>query len=274
MENLEEYFKKPDDFISRDVDEKTIIKLLLHSFEGGEHRHSDLNVFSNLLYGEAYLKNWAKYTGCYCLTNFLVKDVGLKIGGKPGEIDILLLPFDSDAVYYEKCSVFEVKVAKPHFNNIIKGANSDGYSQVMGLVKAGFPYVGLIHVISSQPLPAESKPEIKFVKRPANIEGRPGRELPNIDDFELIKWDWLPFHARDTQMKRLLSYDIPKYVGLKVMSMNFYEDQSYALGFSMDWQDFETAYLNPHRKKETIDIIKSHHLSNKAKYKKIELKFP
>jgi hypothetical protein len=274
VETLEEYYKTPDDFIAKDIDEKAAIQLLIRSFEGREGRHSDLNIFSNLLYGEAYLKNWAKYTGCYCLTNFLVKDVGLHIQGKPGEIDILLLPFDRYKVYYEKCSVFEVKIAKPHSENITKGANSDGYSQAIGLVKAGFPYVRLIHIIASQPLPNEQKPEIKFMKRPANIEEQPGRILPGIDEFELVKWDWLPFYGRDIQMKRLLSYDIPKYVGLKVITMNFYADGSYGLGFSMDWQDFEMGYLNPHRKRGTVDLIKLHHSQFSLRYKKIEFRFP
>lgn len=183
----------------------------------------------------------------------MTKDLGLPAESKPGEIDILLIPYDKNRIYFYRASAFEVKVAKPKFENIKKGANSDGYSQVMGLAHLGFPYVGLIHIIVSTPLPDHEKQDIKFLKRLANAVETPGRKLPGVHEFEMMKWDWLPFYAEINQKKRMLSYDIPKYVGLKTITINFYPDSSYALGSSQDLKDFDTGYINPHRKKETVE---------------------
>jgi hypothetical protein len=234
---------------------------------------SDLNTFNNILYGQDYLQTWGQYTGCYCLKNFLTKDIGLHPQGKPGEIDILLIPFDKTQTYFDRSSAFEVKVAKPHFENIKKGANSDGYSQVMGLVHLGFPYVGLIHIIASRPLPAQEKHNIKSLKRPANAVETPGRKLPGVDEYEMMKWDWLPFYAEINQKKRMLSYDIPKYVGLKTITINFYADHSYSLGFSQDLRDFDTGFINPHRSKETVEKVDKHFKKNRRRYRKIVFTF-
>jgi hypothetical protein len=54
--------------------------------------------------------------------------------------------------------------------SIRRGFNSEGFTQEMGLVKNGFPLIGLIHVIIAEPLSDEKKIPIKFMKRPANAE--------------------------------------------------------------------------------------------------------
>lgn len=270
----DEFVAGADDFIEKSIDEKTAIDLLLNCFEGNYNKYSDLNIFNNILYGETYLQNWRKYTGCFCLKNFLATDIGLNIHGKPGEIDILLLPFDDEQVYYDKATAIEVKVAKPHIDNLHKGANSDGFSQVMGLVKAGFPYVGLVHVVLSNPLQYSVKPDVKFMKRPANAEEKPNRKLPSIDEFDIVKMDWLPLYAKGTQMKRLLSYDIPKYIGLKVLSINFHNEEEFSLGITQDWVDFECGYINPYRKKDVVELIRIHHSEQLKKYREIRFNLP
>jgi len=262
-----------ENFIDLKITENRAIDFLLHAFEGHAGKRSDLNIFGNLLYGESYLMNWKNYTGCYCIRNFLPKDIGLEIIGKPGEIDILLIPFDNKEVFYDKASAFEVKIAKPDIDRMYKGANSDGYTQTMGLVKAGFPYVGLVHVVCSKPIPDEVKQEIPFYK-PAKGEVVSKDGSYKKGEPEMIKWDWLPTHSESVQMKRLLTYDFPKYVGLKVLSINFLANGGYVMGQSFDWKDFEVGYLNPHHKKETIQLIKQHHLESESAFRKILFNFP
>lgn len=274
MTSKEQYdFSKPDDFISQEISEKQAIELILSAFEGNKH-YSDLNIFNNILYGVEYLQNWRQFTGCYCLTNFLTKDIGLLNGVKPGEIDILLIPYNEKEIFYQKSSAFEVKILKPSSTNLRKGPNTDGYSQTLGLIKLGFPYVGLIHIVVPSPLPENEKHEITFFKRPGNIEKNSGESIPRVDDTELIKWDWLPFYSELNQKKRLLSYDFPKYVGLKTLSLNFYKNGGFAIGNTADMKDFETGYLNPHKRKETVDLIKLHHKNNLTEYKNIRLNLP
>lgn len=265
-------YTAPDDFVDLKISEVEAIQLILSAFEGNG-KYSDLNVFNNILYGTEYLKNWRQYTGCYCLTNVLTKNIGLNSIEKPGEIDIILIPFDSTNIYYDKTSAFEVKILKPTAEKITKGPNSDGYSQTMGLVKLGFPYIGLIHIVVSKPLPEIEKREIQFFKRPANLEDV-SDDIPKVEEYEMIKWDWLPFYSETNQKKRLLSYDFPKYVGLKTLTMNFYKNGDFVLGYTNDLKDFETGYLNPHKKKNTVDMIKQHHEKYPIDYRRIALNFP
>jgi len=260
-----------DNFISQDLTEKQVIELLLHAFSP-EKGTPDLNIFSNVLYGPFYIEHWKKFTGCYLLTNRLITEFGLKIFTKPGDIDILIIPYDESMIYYENTAVFEVKVVRPTRKNIKRGANSDGYNQVMGLVKTGFPLVGLIHVILAEPLSDEEKVPIKFMKRPANAEETGARNLPGLDEFEIIKHDWLPMFSENTQMKRMLSYDIPKYVGLKTLGMHFSADGNFRLGYSYDFHCYETGFFNPHRKTETVNAVKEHHQTFLQEYKRVKLR--
>lgn len=73
---------------------------------------------------------------------------------KPGDIDILIVPYNGKPML-EKILAIEVKVVRPTIEKPSKNASSMGITQAKGLLRDGFPYVGLIHILLPESLPEE-----------------------------------------------------------------------------------------------------------------------
>lgn len=65
---------------------------------------------------------------------------------KPGDIDILVIPYDNEFLILDQTLAIEVKVVRADFSNQGKSPNSMGMTQADGLLKMGFPYVAVAHL--------------------------------------------------------------------------------------------------------------------------------
>jgi hypothetical protein len=89
-----------------------------------------------------------------------------------------------------------------------------------------------------------------------------------FEDTIDVKVDFFSTAAADTQMKRLISTDIPKFVGLSAIGLNFYDDGSSAIAScSQDFWGFQQGYFNPFSKQGTIEKVMRHFLSHREKYR-------
>ena len=81
-----------------------------------------------------------------CFLSVPRSDLGLDAGRKPGDIDVLLIPtFDTDR-FAERAMAVEVKRFVVPRSNRSRGPNEFGTGQTSGLVRDGFPLVGLLHI--------------------------------------------------------------------------------------------------------------------------------
>ena len=78
---------------------------------------------------------------------------GLSPHQQPGDIDILFVPTIEDSIFAEAASAIEVKVLKLPAHKRHKDTTRSGQAQALGLLRDGFPYVGILHIIIPEPSP-------------------------------------------------------------------------------------------------------------------------
>lgn len=71
----------------------------------------------------------------------------------PGDIDLLVIPYQGTELMLERTLAIEVKAIRASFAKQGKSPNDFGNSQTEGLSALGFPYVALVHLIISDGSP-------------------------------------------------------------------------------------------------------------------------
>jgi hypothetical protein len=79
---------------------------------------------------------------------------GLPPHRQPGDIDILFVPILEDRIFAEAASAIEVKVLKLPAHKRHKDTARSGRAQALGLLRDGFPYVGILHIVVPEPSPS------------------------------------------------------------------------------------------------------------------------
>lgn len=192
-----------------------------------------------------------KINSYYIATEIPREKLGLPTDQKPGDIDVLIIPATDEKVYFEYTAAFEVKIVRPTNRNIKKNSCSLGVTQTYGLIDDGFPLVGLLHVCMNAPILPEGL-----------------QTLPLHDELGIreIVIDTFPLYSVNLQYQRILKSDLPKYVGVKVISLSFsspYESVSYR---SSEFDHYQYGYFNPHERSETINGIRNHFIANRDCY--------
>jgi len=78
----------------------------------------------------------------------------------PGDIDLLIVPYEGNELVLSEALAIECKVVRASFAKQGKSPNQMGFRQANGLVSAGFPLVGVLHLIVSDTSPQSAWPEI------------------------------------------------------------------------------------------------------------------
>lgn len=91
------------------------------------------------------------FVGAMIPTSLLVPDAV-----RPGDIDLLLIPYEGNELILDRTLAIEVKVIRARFDRQGKSPNDFGFSQTMALRELGFPYVGLLHIIVSDDSPTHA----------------------------------------------------------------------------------------------------------------------
>jgi hypothetical protein len=247
---------------------------LITRFTHGPNELPDLTPFWDLLFDPVRYEGTASYNGYYCATNILREELGLERNGKPGDYDIVFIPYRGEHLFFDRTAVYEVKIVRPSFERQSRSPNSFGETQVYGLLEDGFPLVGLLHVIAAEPLLPQQLGTIGMSKLPAKggrEEGDP--PLPPLEElYELQPLDWLPGEAIDRQMRRLITAGFPKYVAINSFAMMQNPDGSHTSTFSREYQGFMSGYFNPQKKSATIAKIAAHFQRYGAeRYRRLEL---
>lgn len=120
----------------------------------------------------------------------------ISLAERPGDIDILILPYEGNTLLLHRVMAIEVKVLRATFRKQGKSPNEIGTSQASALRVMGFPYVALAHLIVSDQSPREAWREIG-VARILDHQGR-AEMMPSVQA------DWLPIDLMTRTFGRLV----------------------------------------------------------------------
>lgn len=183
------------------------------------------------------------------------QQLNLKTGVKPGDIDILIIPWKGNRYLYTHSCAIEVKVVRPTLENPGRNANSYGVSQAKGLVRDGFPFVGLMHVVVPGPLPQELQWDLPVMETVDGEFKEVGRRY-----FDYFSWA-----ASERQAGRMDQFDLPSCVGASAFAAGV--DEEYRFDITLASGDFvKVARLNPNVSFELIASIEAHHQENRDQY--------
>jgi len=137
---------------------------------------------------------------------------------KPGDIDYLIVPFSKDGILLQKTIAIEAKVVRPSLGNPSRNTNTMGRSQTEGLLRDGFPYVGLVHISVPEPLPAQLQWKVPVVSTDLASDGQ------LIKTGEHFMFDPFPLMSAERQKGRLASLGLPREVGYQSIAMTIAKD--------------------------------------------------
>jgi len=125
----------------------------------------------------------------------------------------LIVPFSENEVLFERTIAIEAKIVRPSISNPGRNANTMGRAQVSGLLRDGFPFVGLVHISVPEPTPLHMHWEVPQI---SNSLG-PNGEL--IETGEYHMFDPMPLLSAKRQEGRVLALGLPVEVGYRVIAM-------------------------------------------------------
>ena len=187
--------------------------------------------------------------------------LGLDPGQKPGDIDILLIPFNDCQYHFERSVAIEVKVLRPTISKPSRNVNSMGFKQVLGLLRDGFPFVGLLHIAVPETTPTELCWNIPVI---ANAIGSNG-EL--VETGERVAMDPFPITTAQRQEGRINALDLPVEAGFNSIGFNLSPDGE---GFSGGTVGFDKmGKLNPQVSQELLEAIEAYLINNIGSFSKV-----
>lgn len=226
----------------------------------------NFNLFSNLIFSPIGSDEFYKYVGFYIATNTIREKLGFNKGEKPGDFDILIIPYSSETIFFNRTCAIEVKVVRPTRKNPKKSPGSNGITQIQGLIKDGFPLVGLIHICMTEPMHDYEKHPIKFHTNSLDLDN-PINNASCCKDIIDVKIDNFSWFSAENQMKRLITKEIPKYVGLSTCGVNINSEGQLIIWFDFEFNtQYGSGYFNPHLKTQTIEQVKTFWEENQDKF--------
>jgi hypothetical protein len=125
---------------------------------------TDRRLFGEIYRGLAPEYFWSMPKGSGVFIQCLVPTAALCPGAiRPGDIDILILPYEGDELVLEETLAIEVKVIRATYARQGKSPNDFGFSQARAMLDLGFPKVAVAHLIVSDSSPRSAWREMMAV---------------------------------------------------------------------------------------------------------------
>jgi hypothetical protein len=163
-------------------------------------------------YFDAMPRDSGVYVSIAVPTNRILPEVN-----NPGDIDLLVVPYEGNELLLSRVIAAEIKVIRASFQRQGKSPNEMGFSQAGQLLKAGFPYVAVLHLIVSDQSP-EHAWEPMGTTIVLNEEGLCG-------PLTTVLVDTMPKRLLDRGMGRLLSARTRPEIGLAAAFLGATDDE-------------------------------------------------
>ncbi|QVQ26046.1 hypothetical protein [Achromobacter deleyi] len=164
----------------------------------------------------------------------------------PGDIDVLIIPYEGDELVLSSALAVEIKIIRASFAKPGKSPNEFGFSQAKALLGAGFPYVAVGHLIVSDGSPRHAWREVIVTKLLDADEGTCG-------PIEAVLHDMLPWDLLSRSYGRLERNCSDPLLGLF---------SAYAEGHGVWFPSARNASLNPCMSKSVMDGIYAYYQKN------------
>ena len=112
----------------------------------------------------SFLRNRSKDSGCMVgrfIDSYKI-DSSIRF---PGDIDLLILPYQRGEFILSRVMAIELKVVRAEYKKQGKSPNQYGFSQASAMRSLGFPYVSVIHAITSDDSPKVHWEEADLFKK-------------------------------------------------------------------------------------------------------------
>lgn len=159
----------------------------------------------------------------------------------PGDIDLLVIPYEADRLIVSETLAIEVKVVRATYSKQSKAPNEFGFSQANATLSHGFPYSAVAHIIACDTSPRESWREVYIVEIKDPDTGELGK-------FWKIRADMLPGALMDRTSGRLNAHSNNAAIGLLSAYVSYDSD-----GFWLPWT--KPATRNPKSSIHTFENI-------------------
>lgn len=179
----------------------------------------------------------------------LVETTKLQPGvSRPGDIDLLIIPYEGDALILHRIVAMEIKVVRATFAKQGKAPNDMGFSQARALSALGFPYVALAHLIVSDRSPREMWRKMN-VARVLDSDGR-------VEFLPSILADWLPIDLMNRSFGRLVKATSEQTrIGLVAAYLGSDDDEIAKRAKPMWFPATRKAQLNPDTQRSLLTSV-------------------
>lgn len=167
---------------------------------------------------------------------------------KPGDIDLLIVPYEKDELVLDRVMAIEFKIIRASFNRQGKSPNEFGFTQALHLQRLGFPFVCVGHIIISDQSPSEHWMDVMC------------GELADDDkliNLRTVRADPMPSDLIERAFGRLEANSPSKSLGLLAAYMKFSGDreQYFSDQSSVRIPSARPATLNPAYKISALDAV-------------------
>ena len=114
----------------------------------------------------------------------------------PGDIDLLLIPYDNNELIVSETLAIEIKIVRARYLKQGNAPNEFGFSQAKAILSHGFPYSAVAHLVVSDTSPIEAW-------RPTMVTTVLNAETGTIDTLKKINMDMLPIDLINRSFGRL-----------------------------------------------------------------------
>lgn len=125
----------------------------------------------------------------------------------PGDIDLLVIPYEDDHLILSATLAIEVKIVRAKYAKQSKAPNEFGFSQAKATLSHGFPFAAVAHLITSDESPEDAWGDVLIAQLvDANTGG--------LDFLEETKRDLMPTDLISRSFGRLNANCDHDYLGL------------------------------------------------------------
>lgn len=168
----------------------------------------------------------------------------------PGDVDVLIIPYEGDELVLSRALAVEIKVIRASFAKQGKSPNEFGFSQARAMLAAGFPYVAIGHLIISDESPRYAWREAMMTTVLDVDEGTCGPIAAVLQD--MLPWDLLTRSSG-----RLTKICLDPALG---------HFSAYPEGQGVWFPGGKNASFNPHARKSVMDGIYAYYERNYGQF--------
>lgn len=188
-------------------------------------------------------------------------ELGLNPEQKPGDIDLLIIPFNDFRYFFDRSIAIEVKVLRPTIAKPSRNVNSMGLRQTLGLLRDGFPFVGLIHIAIPESTPSELVWDVPVISDTLGPNG----EL--IETGRSIAIDPFPVVTAERQEGRINTMGLPIEIGFSSTGLALSADGDRISGGTVGLS--RTGLPNPNFSQSLLGDIEKYFINNRESFSEI-----